>query len=57
MAFLNWVSDNPWMTFILALVVGEVIIRCVKYSQGIPDRPDRPDKCPRCKYDFDEAED
>ena len=50
MEYLNWVSNNPWLTFFLAVVAGEVIIRGIQYSHGIPDRPD---KCPKCNYDFD----
>ena len=53
MSILEFMSNNPWLTFFLACIAGETIRRSVKYAKGIPDAPAQ---CPRCNHTLDDGD-
>jgi hypothetical protein len=51
---LSFMGEHPFLTFFLATVIGETVIRSIKYARGIPDSPS---KCPKCGFKLVEDED
>ncbi len=45
MTILEFMSKSPLLTFFLALILAECVVRTVRYTQGISDPPPNCLKC------------